>query len=138
MKISFSETMSGNLTASDGSHDVSFTVRADDEGRGYFRLSGHATAAPWVSEAPAEGVLLLSPRFLRYRVSFPGPDGRWVLAGEKRPSLRHPLRSMVTLPIQLTDGHGALRASGDLRFDLADLPRFALSWVPGARLLVAV
>lgn len=135
-ELSFSETMAGTLIGDDGlAHALSFTVQALDEGRGYFRLVGNATAEPWARQAPAEGVLVLRPRSLRYRVAFAGPGGRWTVAGQKSPSLRHPLRSMTTLPVTLTDAQGQERARGDLRFDLADLPRFLRSWLPGARRL---
>jgi hypothetical protein len=70
-------------------------------------------------------------------VGFTGPGGRWTVAGQKLPSLRHPLRSMTILPVTLTDAQGRERARGDLRFDLADLPRFLLTWLPGARRLAA-
>lgn len=132
MRFSFAETMAGVLTAGDGTpHLVSFEVEAEDEGRGWFRLRGLARALPWVDDAPATGSLRLSPWGLRYHVTFVG----WTVRGEKTPSLRHPLRSMTTLPVRLTDPAGVVRATGDLRFDLADLPSFAASWVPRPRRL---
>lgn len=142
MPLTFSETMQGTLhDASGGEHDVSFTVTAIAEGGGYFRLHGVASASPWAGArgegksdgAPATGVLVLSPRFLRYRVRFAGPGGMWTVAGQKLPSLRSPVRSMTVLPVTLVDAAGVEQARGDLRFDLKELPAFALSWIPRPR-----
>lgn len=132
MPIRFNETMSGSLRGPDGAvHEISFTVTASDEGRGMFRLTGTTNAAPWVQKAPCSGVVVLRPRYLRYRVRFAGPGGDWIIAGDKLPRLHAPIRTMTVLPVQVHDATGTLRASGDMRFSLRDLPGFAWSWATG-------
>ncbi len=139
MQPSFVETMRGTLKDELGhSHPVQFDVSARGEGAGYFRLEGLARAEPWAQDAKATGTLIISPtlRFIRYRVRFPATGGDWELKGEKRPRLLSPVSSMTTLPIELTDAKGALKAWGDLSFSLTDLPGFLASWLPfstGAR-----
>lgn len=134
MPIRFSETMAGTLRGQDGGeHAISFTVTASDEGRGMFRLAGTTSAAPWVHDAPSTGVLVLRPRYLRYRVRFAGPGGDWIIVGEKLPRLHAPIRTMTVLPVQVHDAVGTLQASGNLRFSLRDLPGFAWSWATGWR-----
>ena len=136
MPLTFVETMRGTLQDAQGAdHPVSFTVTAIAEGSGYFRLAGVATATPWATDAAATGVLVLSPRFLRYRLRFAAPGGDWTIAGQKLPTLRAPLRSMTVLPVTLTDAMEVERARGNMRFDLRDLPRFAASWIPRPPLL---
>ncbi len=114
MSLSFAETMSGEI----GSRPISFTVRASSEGRGYFRLAGtlDLDGDRW----PCEGSLRLRPGSIRYRLRF--ATGR-ALAGQKTLSLRHPLRSMTTLPVNV-DGE-----PGVLRFDLRELPAFLWTWI---------
>lgn len=114
MGIHFAETMTGTL----GSRPLSFTVRASGEGGGYFRLAG--TLDLGGERWPCEGALRLRPGSIRYRIRF--ATGR-ELAGQKTFSLRHPLRSMTTLPV-LVDGE-----AGQLRFDLRELPAFLWTWV---------
>lgn len=131
MRLSFVETMQGALRDAGGAeHPVAFEVSARGEGRGFFRLAGVVRAAPWAAEAPAEGSLEMGLRFLRYRVRFPAAGGTWELRGEKTPSPRAPVRSMTLLPVVLRDAGGAEVAWGTLAFDLKDLPRFLLSWLP--------
>jgi hypothetical protein len=131
VRVRFAETMAGNLRSPDGEHAVAFTVTATDEGRGMFRLEGRTRAEPWVEAAPSTGVLVLRPRALTYRVRFAGPGGYWTIEGHKSPRLRALLRTMTVLPVELRDATGAVRAAGDLRFDLRDLPAFAWSWIRG-------
>lgn len=136
MPMHFVETMRGTLVDGEGqSHAVSFEVSAEGEGRGRFRLTGLAHAAPWAANAPASGTLVISPtlRFIRYQVRFPAAGATWELRGEKRPTLRAPVASMTTLPVELFDAAGARRATGRMTFALAELPGFLASWLPLVR-----
>jgi hypothetical protein len=133
MQPSFVETMRGTLKDELGHpHRVEFEVSATGEGLGYFRLEGLARAEPWAEDVKANGTLIISPtmRFIRYRVRFPAAGGEWELKGEKRPKLLAPLTSMTTLPIELVDPKGTLKAWGDMTFSLTDLPGFLASWLP--------
>jgi hypothetical protein len=141
MKVSFVETMRGSLRGDDGrERPFDFTIRAEADGlrallrTGVARVRGLVRAAPWAAEAPAEGTLELAPirRRIAYDLSFRGDDGALLsIRGHKSPSLRDPLRSMTWLPVGLFDGDRRL-ASGEARFDLADLGPFLASWLPVA------
>ncbi len=126
MALRFAETMAGTLHDAGGQPlTVSFTVAAAGEGRGYLRLAG--TLRVGAQSTRCEGVLVVRPRSLLYRVR--GADGT-LIAGEKTLSLRRPLASMTTLPVELLGSEGTPLARGNLRFDLHDLPTFLLSFRP--------
>lgn len=130
MRLGFSETMAGSCVDAAGlSHAVSFTVRASDEGRGYFRLAGTALADSYFMDVPCNGALVIGLGYIRYRVRCFSNAGDWWIAGQKSPTVLHPLRSMVTLPVTLSDPSGMQRAAGTLLFRMRDLPSFLFSAV---------
>jgi hypothetical protein len=134
MRIQFRETMGGTLLDESGvQRQVDFQVVARSEGRGFFTLEGIGHAAPWATECPAQGALVIGSflRFIRYTVRLSAEDGKtYVLHGEKLPTLLKPLTSMTDMPTRLEDEHGKVLATGALRFALSDLPDFLSSWLP--------
>ncbi|WP_199433212.1 hypothetical protein [Qaidamihabitans albus] len=89
-------------------------VRADLRGR--VRIPGLA------DDPHASGSLHIAPltrRRIRYRLTFTALDGRVLhLDGWKSIDLRHPVRSMTTLPATVTDGAGTVVMEVLLRFHL--------------------
>jgi hypothetical protein len=137
MTLSFVETMRGTLRDAAGAeHPVSFEVTASSRGRGRFDLRGVISAPPFAPEAVAEGTLTIAPflRAITYRLRFQSRDGAMLgLEAEKHPTPTSPLKSMTEMDAELFDAQGRLLAHGRMLFDLADLPRFAASWLPVAR-----
>lgn len=131
MKISFTETMRGELKDSSGKTlPVSFNVRITQVRGGAFTLRGVVNLPGYGDEAPCEGTFELSPRKIGYVVEWATRRGRFVLRGHKTPSLLAPMTSMRRLPIALEDERGARLAEGVMWFAVSDLPSFIASWLP--------
>jgi hypothetical protein len=134
MNLSFVETMRGTLN---DRHPVDFQIRTTSTGKpGAFTVEGVVHCAPWVSEGPCEGTLIVSvlPASIAYDVRFTGSDGsKLALVGHKSPSLFAPIKGMTVLPIALRNlGTGEELARGTMTFDLLELPQFLASWLPVA------
>jgi hypothetical protein len=131
LSVSFAETMRGWLRADDGPElPVSFEVVAQRERAGRFTLRGLIAAPPLVPETPARGTLEMSLGRIAYHLTFVGAGGRpLVLDATKHPSVLAPLRTMTCMLATIRDPSGNVVASGEMRFDVRDLPEFALSWL---------
>ena len=138
MRVSFVETMRGELKTRDGlTHPLDFELKAEAASLARFLRDGKADVAgvvhapPWADEAEVEGTLTidLPHRRLAYRLKF----GALTLEGDKQVRLPALLSSMTVLPVTLADLQGVPLAAGEVRFDLRDLPSFAASWLPGWR-----
>ncbi len=139
MKTSFVETMRGSLTTQDGlKHPLDFEIKAEAPSLlrflrdGTLQLSGVLHASPWASEVPAAGTMeiALAHGRIGYRLRF----GTFRLEGDKRVRPAALLPSMTTLPVTLSDSAGTQLATGEVRFDLRDLPGFLRSFLPFRRL----
>ncbi|GAA5173138.1 hypothetical protein GCM10023321_74080 [Pseudonocardia eucalypti] len=130
MHTTFRETMSGTV------NDRPLELRLAVDQPGILNpvadrtatLTGRLRAPGIADDVPVTGTLRIAPlnaaRTIGYDCSFSLPDGRRLrLAGAKTIELAHPLRSMTTLPVTLTEGEKRL-GDGVLRFDLRDLPSF--------------
>jgi hypothetical protein len=131
----FVETMRGQLSRDGVVTPVCFHVRAERRAGGEFSLAGVVHAAPWVAETTVTGTLhlaMLPPR-IAYDVRFTATDGRALaLRGAKHPTPLSPVNSMSELSCALVDvSSNEVLASGQLAFDLLDLPKFLASWLPG-------
>ncbi len=143
MRVSFVETMSGSLTGDDGaSHPAAFTIHVEAPSTRAFLVDGRCTvrgvlkAAPWAPEVPCEGELIITrlPITLGYLLRARGADGRALrLEGTKRVSLVRVLTTMTTLPLELLDEGGAVKARGVFTFDLKDLLSFLATFSPLSR-----
>ncbi len=140
MRVSFVETMRGTLEDERGaSTPVEFTLHVEAPSTRAFLLDGRCAArgvlkAPgFAPEAPCDGEVHITrvPPSIGYRLHARGADGAMLtLAGTKQVALTRVLGTMTTLPVTLTDEHGALRARGVLRFDLKDLAPFLATFSP--------
>ena len=138
----FSETMSGTWTPVDGSgrRVLSFSVDADATSAfnylkdGAMQLVGTMRAEGLTDLAPAEGRLEVQPlrRRIAYNLEFKGDDGNlYRFDGEKHLSVFRPLKSVTTLPGEITDRHGALVGRALVRFDIRrDLLGFLRTFRP--------
>jgi hypothetical protein len=139
----FDETMSGTYTRLDDPEhprQLSFTVRAQSHStmdalrRGQALLRGTLRAEGLADDAPAEGILEVSPaaRRIRYQLSFPGNDGEpYRFEGEKHVRLPKLVRSMTELRGDILNAAGGVVATAELVFDVrADLLPFLASWRP--------
>lgn len=132
MRVSFVETMRGTLIDARGSHPAEFRVKAEAGGLrqmlrdGVLRLAGVVHMPPFATNAPATGSMRVdaAARHLHYDLTFDGLR----LAGHKTVRLRAVLATMTLLPVTLFDGAGQELAHGDLRFPLATLRPFLLSF----------
>jgi hypothetical protein len=128
---SFSEVMAGpfRLTCEDRVrlHRLELTVPAPGLLRVWADAEAHcvgrAVSAAWADDASAVGTTRIAPlvaRKIRNRCDFTAIDGRrrTHVDGWKSISFRHPLPSMTTLPVLVTDNDGLLVGRGVLHFDL--------------------
>ncbi len=95
--------------------------------------TGRVSSPGWIDDSAASGTIHIAPRTrrrLRYQLDFTTAEGqRLHLDGWKSVSDRHPVASMTTLPVTITDADGAVVAQGTLRFDLRrQLRAFATSF----------
>ena len=138
MQIGFVETMRGTLLHPDGVETrVEFEVHAHAAStRAFLRegrtvLRGIVRAPPWVAEASAHGELTFDlPRSLTYRLQFEAGGNRYVLSGQKHPTVWALVRSMTLMPVTLKTDAGQLLAQGHMGFRLTELGSFAASWLP--------
>lgn len=143
MRVSFVETMRGTLSGDDGvAHPAEFTLHVEAPSTRAFLFEGRCTvrgvlrAAPWAPEVPCEGELVITrlPTTLGYFLRARGADGRALrLEGAKRVSPLRLLRTMTTLPLELSDAGGAVLARGVFAFDLKDLLPFLATFSPLSR-----
>lgn len=143
MRVSFVETMRGSLTDERGATTpVEFTLHVEAPSTRAFLLDGHCAARgvvkapPFAPEAPCEGEVVISrlPPSIGYRLQVRAVDGALLtLSGVKRVALTRVLGTMTTLPVELTDVAGAVRARGVMTFDLRDLLPFLATFSPLAR-----
>ncbi|MBI4510467.1 MAG: gluconate 2-dehydrogenase subunit 3 family protein, partial [Deltaproteobacteria bacterium] len=143
MDLSFFETMRGHLQAGDGRrHSIDFQVKAEASGLRHFletgqaRLTGVLHAPPWAELAPMDGEIAIAPpqrrRVIAYRCLFRNESAEeFLLVGEKKLRLLHPIDSLTRLPVRLMRA-GEQVAQGELRFDLRDLPAFVASVWPSS------
>lgn len=136
----FHETMFGTLHLDGEERPIRFTLDARVPSLLQFlgdrraTIEGHVEAGGIARRAPLVGTMTIDPllgRLIRYEFGFTGDDGKaYRFAGQKDVTPLHPLRSMTTLPAELTDGAGNKLGSADLMFDLRDLPSFLGSFRP--------
>lgn len=92
-------------------------------------LTGRVHVPGWADDHAATGRLRVAPlaaRRIRYTMDFTAEDGRRLrLDGWKSVAPRHPVRSMTSLPVTVTDADGAVVGDALLRFDLRDVARLA-------------
>ncbi len=140
MPISFFETMSGELfDEKSEERPIRFEIKgeATDAYRfwrsGRVKITGVVDAPPLADEAPLEGEMVISPlrrRQITYRFRFNDIQGRpCQFTGRKEISFLKPVHSMTHMT-GLIERDGAFLASGELRFELEDLPEFVTSWWP--------
>ncbi len=135
MPLSFVETMRGWLRG-DGRPEfpVSFELVARNARRGRFEVRGLVTAPPLAPETPARGTLSIGIGSIAYHLEFVGEgQQRLCLDATKHPTLLAPLRSMTRMHATITDDSGRVVASGEMRFEVRDLPAFLASWAPATR-----
>jgi len=124
----FKETMEGTIRIAGEDEDrpirLDLTVRlpellrprSDVEGP----MSGRVHVPGWADDTGASGTLHVAPltaRRIRYRLAFTAADGRCLrFDGWKSVDLRHPLRTMTTLPATITDEDGVVVGEARLRF----------------------
>ncbi len=124
----FSETMRGTWTPTDGSgrRVLWFSIDADAIDAlsylkdGVMQLDGTMFAEGLAENVPATGRLEVQPmrRRIGYRLTFKGDDGKtYRLIGEKTLSMLRPLHGATTLPLEITDEHGARVGTSLTRFD---------------------
>jgi hypothetical protein len=138
----FKETMSGTWRTPSGGNErsIEFTItaragrllrhlfdrKAEMDGR--LRMSGFA------EDVPLSGELTIDPllgKKIRYEFDFVADDGkRYHFAGQKDVEFLNVVRTMTTLPGDITGSDGSVVAHADLRFDTHDLPSFLASFRP--------
>jgi hypothetical protein len=141
VRTTFREVMEGTirLTGEPDSRTLRLELAASMPGLLHPRVdavadaTGRVLSPGWIDDPAAVGTIHIAPRTrrrLRYQLDFSTTEGqRLHLDGWKSVSDRHPLASMTTLPVTLTDDDGAVVAEGTLRFDLRrQLPAFAASF----------
>lgn len=133
MSTTFRETMAGRVGSRPIRMDLDVTVPgtltpwSDVTGT----ITGHVTI-DGLADAPTTGTLRIAPlraRIIHYRCSFKALDGQTLhLDGHKSIDLRHPTRSMTTLPATVRDDNGT-ELQADLTFDIRnDLLKFLASF----------
>lgn len=144
----FSETMAGTLRiAEEPERKLTFSLRAAvprlrsylDDGR--TEVVGEITIDGLAAAAPLTGSLWIWPHrsIIRYELDFVSAAGEKLrLAGQKDVSLRHPKRTMTTLPAELHSETGELRGRAKVYFALADLPAFVRSFHAVSKTAAAV
>jgi hypothetical protein len=124
----FRETMAGTITLADGPRPIRMRLSvvvpgvllpgSDVVGT----LTGRVEADGLADDAEATGTLRIAPlaaRIIHYRCDFTALDGRRLrLDGHKSIDLRHPVRSMTTLPATVRDSAGTVVGEADLTFDV--------------------
>jgi hypothetical protein len=134
MALSFVETMRGWLRGKDGKEfPVSFELVATGVRRGHFEVRGLLAAPPLAAESPARGTLEMGIGSIAYHLEFTSGGQHLRLDATKHPTLLAPLRSMTRMIATITDESGNAIASGEMRFELTDLPVFLASWLPVSR-----
>lgn len=143
MRVSFVETMRGTLTDERGAvTTVEFTLHVEAPSTRAFLFDGRCAArgvvkAPgFAPEAPCDGEVVMTrlPPSIGYRLQARGQDGALLtLAGTKQVALTRVLSTMTTLPVELTDERGAVRARGVMTFAIEDLVPFLATFSPLAR-----
>jgi hypothetical protein len=135
MPLSFVETMRGWMRDERGlDFPISFELAALRVERGRFEVRGLIAAPPLATEAPGRGTLEIGVGSIAYHLEFLSSTGqRLSLDATKHPSLLAPIRSMTRMTATITEDSGRSVASGEMTFQLADLPAFAASWLPGIR-----
>lgn len=135
MLLSFVETMRGWLRSDGGPEfPVSFELVALSTHRGRFSVRGLLAAPPLAPETPARGTLEMGLGRIAYHLEFVGEGGRrLVLDATKHPTLLAPLRSMTRMLATIKDESGRVVASGEMRFEVRDLPAFIASWLTAAQ-----
>jgi hypothetical protein len=140
MGVSFTETMAGTWTNADGDKaPLIFTVDIFAKSPLHFltgdamKLEGTITAGGLCKNAPCTGQLevrIMRERELMYYVAFEDDSGRpCTVAGTKKVSVRHLLRSMTILDVSVFQGDDKL-GPGEMTFDLKHLPKFMGSFRP--------
>jgi hypothetical protein len=134
----FRERMSGEWTK--GPFSFEFDVRCDDLPAGILdvvgAMEGRVTAEGLATDAPARGVIAISPlwkRRIRYTFGFEGTDGRrYEFDGQKTLRPLSPITSWTTLRGKIRDeATREVVGEAELRFDLAsELVAFLTSFRP--------
>lgn len=133
MKLSFTETMRGEVTDGAGEvHPIAFHIRTAQVAGGLFRIEGIVHADVFGDEAPCQGTLTLSaaPPSIHYALFWSAGDRHYELRGAKSPRPLAPVQSMTILPVTLSHPSGLELASGTMHFGLFELPTFLASWLP--------
>lgn len=143
MRVSFVETMRGTLSDERGATTpVEFTLHVEAPSTRAFLFDGRCAARgvvkapPFAPEVPCEGDVVITrlPPSIGYCLRVRAADGATLtLAGTKQVELTRVLSTMTTLPVELTDEAGAVRARGVMTFDLGDLVPFLATFSPLAK-----
>ncbi len=141
MRVRFRETMQGRWSPTSDPHDeraLCFTLEATSRSLASFvsrrevAITGTVDAEGLASGARLYGTLgldVLRTGTLPYDFRFLGNDGRRKrFVGQKTVMLSRLADTMTTLPAVLQDDDGRELGTGEVRFDLRDLPSFLRSW----------
>jgi hypothetical protein len=142
--FSFDETMSGTMERVDRpGEEVPFTFTVHVHAPSFWQhlrdskavMRGTIEAPGLATAADVEGTMTLRPvfgRIIRYELGFTGDDGRrYRFEGQKDIRWTQALRTLTTLPGEITDESGRVVARCKTRFDYkSDWMQFASSWRP--------
>lgn len=137
--FSFDETMAGTLTLAGEAQPrrILFSLHAEARSGidylrdGQTRVDGVISIERLTEAAPLTGTLSILPlsRVIRYELDFAGADGEPLrFVGQKDVRLTALRRTMTVLPGRLLDAEERELGSGEVRFELSDLPSFLNSF----------
>lgn len=137
MTISFVETMRGWMQLESGEPSpISFELVARRREFGCFDVRGILAMPALIPPTPARGTLRIGRQAIAYQLDFEtcaaatGVQQRMRLNATKHPKVLSPLASMTAMEATVRDERGQIVASGQMRFDVRELPSFLASWIP--------
>ncbi len=142
MGFQFHETMYGHYRPDGGpdEREMKFSLTAHARSwLGYLRnhtadTRGTVHMDGFATDAPLSGTLDIDPIFghvIGYQFEFTADDQHhYLFRGQKDVTIEHPVESMTVLRGAILDARENAIASALLRFPLAELPQFILSFRP--------
>lgn len=134
----FTESLHGTFRYEGEERSIGFQVTARANSVWQFlhdrraELEGTIDAQGLAEQAPLRGTLVIDPlvgRVIRYDVAFDGLNDRsYHLIGQKDINPTHPVESLTTLPVEISEIGGNLRMRGLMHFQAKDLPAFLASF----------